>query len=47
VAIHFGTFRLADDGEDEPPLELKKELDARKEAHRFWTLDTGEGRDIP
>ena len=47
VAIHFGTFRLADDGEDEPPLELKKELDARKEAHRFWTLGTGEGRDIP
>ena len=47
VAIHFGTFRLADDGEDEPPLELRKELDARKENHRFWTLDTGEGREIP
>ncbi|MGC2720057.1 MAG: MBL fold metallo-hydrolase, partial [Candidatus Acidiferrales bacterium] len=47
VGIHFGTFRLADDGEDEPCAELKKELETRKAAHRFWTLEAGEGREIP
>lgn len=47
VAIHFGTFRLADDGEDEPPEELRKALATRKEAHRFWTMEPGEGREIP
>ena len=47
VAIHFGTFHLADDGQDEPVIELQRALDARKVAHRFWVLDAGEGRDIP
>ena len=47
VAIHFGTFHLADDGQDEPSIELQRALDARKVAHRFWVLDAGEGRDIP
>lgn len=47
IAIHFGTFRLADDGQDEPVIELQRALDARKAAHRFWVLDAGEGRDIP
>ncbi|MFZ3215110.1 MAG: MBL fold metallo-hydrolase [Candidatus Acidiferrales bacterium] len=47
VAIHFGTFHLADDGEQEPVNELRRALDAEKVAHRFWVLDAGEGRDIP
>jgi L-ascorbate metabolism protein UlaG (beta-lactamase superfamily) len=47
IAIHFGTFHLADDGQDEPVIELQRALDARKVAHRFWVLDAGEGRDIP
>jgi L-ascorbate metabolism protein UlaG (beta-lactamase superfamily) len=47
VAIHFGTFRLADDGEDEPVNELRKELNTRKVEHRFWTLEPGEGREVP
>jgi L-ascorbate metabolism protein UlaG (beta-lactamase superfamily) len=47
MGIHFGTFRLADDGETEPPEQLQKELDNRKEQHRFWTLEPGEGRDVP
>jgi L-ascorbate metabolism protein UlaG (beta-lactamase superfamily) len=47
IAIHFGTFRLADDGEDEPVNELQRVLGAGKVAHRFWVLDAGEGRDIP
>ena len=44
---YFGTFHLADDGQDEPVVELQRALDARKTAHRFWVLDVGEGREIP
>jgi L-ascorbate metabolism protein UlaG (beta-lactamase superfamily) len=47
IGIHFGTFHLADDGEEEPVTELRRALDQEKEAHRFWTLESGEGRDIP
>jgi len=47
IGVHFGTFRLADDGEDEPVEELKRALDSRKVQHRFWALGEGEGRDIP
>jgi L-ascorbate metabolism protein UlaG (beta-lactamase superfamily) len=47
IAIHFGTFRLADDGEQEPVTELQRALNREKSAHRFWVLDAGEGRDIP
>jgi L-ascorbate metabolism protein UlaG (beta-lactamase superfamily) len=47
IAIHFGTFHLADDGEDEPVIELQRAMDQEKERLRFWTLDPGEGRDIP
>ena len=47
IAIHFGTFSLADDGEHEPVAELQRALDQEKERLRFWTLDAGEARDIP
>jgi L-ascorbate metabolism protein UlaG (beta-lactamase superfamily) len=47
IGIHFGTFHLADDGEDEPVTELQRALDQEKERLRFWTLDPGEARDIP
>lgn len=48
LAMHFGTFRLADDGQDEPVERL---VEARAEAgidpDDFWVLDFGEGRDVP
>jgi L-ascorbate metabolism protein UlaG (beta-lactamase superfamily) len=48
VGIHFGTFSLADDGEDEPAAELRRLLDeAGADAPRFWALENGEGRDVP
>jgi len=47
IGIHFGTFHLADDGEDEPVSELRRALDARKPSNPFFTLASGEGRDIP
>jgi L-ascorbate metabolism protein UlaG (beta-lactamase superfamily) len=42
VAIHFGTFALADDGEAEPTLELHKTLG--NQISNFWVLEHGEGR---
>ena len=47
IAIHFGTFDLADDGEVEPVNDLRQVLDARKTSKPFVTLASGEGRDIP
>lgn len=48
IAIHFGTFQLADDGQDEAIRDLAR---AREElgvsAERFRVLGFGEGRDIP
>ncbi len=48
LAIHYGTFRLADDGMDEPVEDLRRSLDALgDDAPRFWVLEHGEGRDVP
>lgn len=48
VAMHFGTFPLGDDGEDEPPRALRAALDrAGVPRDRFWILDMGYGRDVP
>jgi L-ascorbate metabolism protein UlaG (beta-lactamase superfamily) len=44
VAIHFGTFALADDGEAEPVRELQEALG--NQISNFWVLEHGEGRDI-
>jgi L-ascorbate metabolism protein UlaG (beta-lactamase superfamily) len=48
VAIHFGTFALADDGQDEPPAALAAALaEHPPPAPRFWVLGFGEGRRVP
>lgn len=48
VAIHFGTFKLADDGQGEPKVRLDLALARRYPAMpRFWVLDFGEGRMVP
>jgi L-ascorbate metabolism protein UlaG (beta-lactamase superfamily) len=47
IGIHFGTFHLADDGEDEPVNDLRRALDARKPRNQFVTLSCGGGLDIP
>jgi L-ascorbate metabolism protein UlaG (beta-lactamase superfamily) len=48
VAIHFGTFRLADDGQAEAVDDLRKSLDRAGVPHsRFWALRPGEGREVP
>ncbi len=48
VGMHFGTFQLTDEGEEEPPTEITSLLAAAPEPKpRFWVLGFGEGRDIP
>lgn len=46
VAIHFGTFALGDDGEQEPVRDLQRAIAANGNP-RFWILNHGEGRDVP
>lgn len=48
IGIHFGTFRLADDAQDEPLLDLAIALkEASVSDEQFWVLNFGEGRQIP
>ena len=48
MAIHFGTFAQADDGQDEPATDLVAALQRANELRdRFWILANGESRDVP
>ncbi len=48
VAIHYGTFALADDGYEEPTRDLAAALaNSAVTSERFWVLEHGEGRDVP
>ena len=42
VPVHYGTFALGDDGEDEPVSELRAAMDGAN----FVILDHGEGADV-
>lgn len=47
IAIHFGTFALADDAEIAPVERLQRALAHRSDQDRFWRLAEGEGRLVP
>jgi L-ascorbate metabolism protein UlaG (beta-lactamase superfamily) len=48
IGIHFGTFRLADDGEDEAVTELHRAVGvAGVPAEQFTALGSGQGLGIP
>lgn len=48
VAVHYGTFALADDGQDQPVRELAEALDAAGVSRdAFRVLDHGRGTPIP
>lgn len=48
MATHFGTFRLADDGESEAPERIATALaKAPLNGSEFWVLGFGEGRRVP
>jgi L-ascorbate metabolism protein UlaG (beta-lactamase superfamily) len=45
MGVHFGTFKLADDGQDEPVTKLAKALQEQNiSPETFWVLGFGEGR---
>lgn len=47
IASHFGTFPLADDGDDEPIHRLRDALrNAELGETEFWLLNFGEGREL-
>lgn len=47
LAIHWGTFALADDPQDQPPHDLQAALSACTQPPRFWVFRHGEQRDVP
>lgn len=47
IAIHFGTFALADDSLAAPVERLARALQNREDAHKFLILQEGEERLIP
>jgi L-ascorbate metabolism protein UlaG (beta-lactamase superfamily) len=48
LGVHFGTFQLGLDGQDEPPSRLRAAVEAASPpAPVFWTLAPGEGREVP
>jgi L-ascorbate metabolism protein UlaG (beta-lactamase superfamily) len=47
IAIHFGTFALADDGQMEPVDRLRSRLNELHQPDLIWVLKEGEGRSIP
>ena len=48
MAIHFGTFPLGDDGQDEPVERLNRALGAAGQyGDGFWVLGHGESRELP
>jgi L-ascorbate metabolism protein UlaG (beta-lactamase superfamily) len=47
VAMHFGTFQLADETPEQAPRELRSALAAAKVSpSRFWVLAPGEAREL-
>jgi L-ascorbate metabolism protein UlaG (beta-lactamase superfamily) len=46
IAMHYGTFNLGDDGEYEPPADLRRALKAKGEA-RVWMVEHGVGVEVP
>ncbi|UCG32688.1 MAG: MBL fold metallo-hydrolase [Phycisphaerales bacterium] len=48
MAIHFGTFPLGDDGQDEPVERLNRAVEAAGHGRGdFWVLGHGECREVP
>ena len=48
LAMHYGTFRLSEEGQDKPVDDLRSALaEADITEDSFWLLAPGEGRDVP
>lgn len=46
VAMHYGTFRLSDEGMTDPVRDLRAAMQQKK-VRDFLVLDQGEGQDVP
>jgi N-acyl-phosphatidylethanolamine-hydrolysing phospholipase D len=46
VAIHFGTFDLADEPINEPPIRFKQAAQAKLGEENSWVLAIGETREF-
>jgi L-ascorbate metabolism protein UlaG (beta-lactamase superfamily) len=46
IAIHWGTFQLADDGPDEPVTDLRQALSDNPDLPPFETLDSGAAMEV-
>ena len=46
IPMHYGTFRLADDAQDEPLEELKRALLGRDKPIDFRVLEHGEAFEV-
>ena len=48
LAMHYGTFRLSEEGQDKPVDDLRSALaEADITEDSFWLLAPGERRDVP
>ena len=47
LAVHWGTFQLGDEAQDEPAQVLRKYERLTGQDVDFWTLQIGEGRAVP
>jgi L-ascorbate metabolism protein UlaG (beta-lactamase superfamily) len=47
VPVHWGTFQLGDDGQDEPVEVLRAYQRVIDDPPTFWVLELGEGRAVP
>ncbi len=46
LAVHYGTFRLSEEGQDDPVIALREALSSATDI-RFWILPPGEGQFAP
>ena len=48
LAMHYGTFRLSEEGQDKPVEDMREALATSGITDEtFWLLSPGEGRDVP
>jgi L-ascorbate metabolism protein UlaG (beta-lactamase superfamily) len=48
LAMHYGTFRLSEEGQDKPVEDLRRAFETTNvNEDDFWILAPGQGRDVP
>ncbi len=47
LGVHFGTFKLAAEGQHTPVYDLRAAVNKRSPRPNFWVLQFGQGRSVP